>query len=121
MAILALFACSDDGLAFLWVGVAGYLLVIITDWPVSAERRAEIRAEVDFKNAEAEARGKADALLIEQLARELRLTEEQVAPLYRDAPGIVARRNKLRERYQRGGGWRHRGSMRPRRSFTFFD
>ena len=54
-----------------------------------------------YRNAQAEARRKADALLIGELAAELGVPQEKIAAAYRDAPRIVRERNELRMKFQR--------------------
>ena len=75
-----------SGLGVLWIGVVGYALFILVDWPASPRKRADARADADYGNAEAEGKRKADALLIEQLAGELGLPKQRTATV------IVGRR-----------------------------
>jgi group I intron endonuclease len=112
IAFLLAVVASDpySGLRILWVGVLGCALFILFDWPDSPQKRADPRAEADYREAEAEARHKADSLLIGQLAAELGLQEEKIRAAYDDAPRIVQRRNELREKYRRRNAWlKYRG------------
>jgi hypothetical protein len=109
--VLALAASEpQSGLGVLWIGVLGYALFIFVDWPDSPQKRAYARAEADYRSAWAEARRKADALLIGQLAVELGLPEERIASAYNEAPRIVRERTKLREKFRRRNAFlRYRG------------
>ncbi len=99
-----------SGLGVLWIGVVGYAVFILFDWPDSPQKRADARAEADRREAEAEASSKADALLIGQLAAELGFPEEKIRAAYYDAPRIVQRRNELAEKYRRRNAWlKYRG------------
>jgi hypothetical protein len=104
-----------SGLGVLWIGVLGYALFILFDWPDSPGKRADARAVADYGKAEAEANRKTDALLIGQLAAELGLPEEKIAAAYRDAPRIVRERNELREKFRTNPALRFRAE-RNRRS-----
>jgi hypothetical protein len=104
--VLALVASErHSGLGVLWIGVVGFAFFILFDWPDSPQKRADARAEADYRMAEAEARRKADDLLIGQLVSELGLREETIRAAYRDAPGIVRRRNELGEKFRRQKAW----------------
>ncbi len=104
--VLAVVASDPNlGLGILWIGVLGYALFILLDWPDAPQKRAAARAEIDYQEAEAEARRKADTLLIGQLAAELGFPEEKIRAAYVDAPRVVQRRNELREKYRRRNGW----------------
>jgi hypothetical protein len=95
----------NSGLGALWIGVALFALLILVDWPDPPQKRADARAEADYRNAEAEARRKADDLLIGQLAAELGRFEEEIRVAYSLAPGIVRRRDELREKFRRQNAW----------------
>src|SRR5207249_3352310 len=104
--VLAVVASDPhSGLGVLWVGVLGYALFILFDWPDAPQKRADARAETDYQEAEAEARHKADTLLIGQLAAELGFPEQKIRAVYRGAPRVVQRRNELREKYRRRNAW----------------
>ena len=109
--VLAVVASDPySGLGILWVGVLGYALFILFDWPDSPQKRADARAEANYRESEAKARHRADALLIGQLAAELGLPKEKIRAAYADAPRIVQRRNELREKYRRRNTWlKYRG------------
>ncbi len=104
--VLAVLAFDPhSGLGILWIGVLGYALFILFDWPDAPQKRADARAETDYREAEAEAKRKADTLLIGQLAAELSLPEEKIRTAYGDAPRVVQRRYELRKKYRRRNAW----------------
>ena len=88
-------------LQFLWIALIFIGPVVLFQWPPSVKTRAAARARAQYNAADFKARAACDEQIILALGRRLGIPVTTVRKYYELTPFIIARRERLREKYRR--------------------